>query len=63
MGKAAAFVAVVANPAIHVAHQPAHQREAKPLSAFLGGNEGFEHVFTHRRLYTGAIIGDAQLDR
>ena len=47
MGQPAGVVAIVGDPAVHLAHQLADQREAEPLPALLGRDERLEDVVAH----------------
>ena len=63
MGKPAALVAIVADIAVHVAHQLPHQRQAETLARRLGRNEGLEDMVAQRRIDAGTIVADGDLDR
>src|SRR5690348_11163525 len=59
----AGFVALVADPAIHVAHELVDQRQPEPLPVLLARDERLEDVVAQRRVDPGPVVADLDLDR
>ena len=63
MGKPGARIAIMADIAVHIAHQLAYERKAKALTGRLGRDKWLEHVALQSRVDARAIVADGDFDR